>query len=118
MGGCHCRSTLHQHRNEEEPVWTDPEQPRRDRNTGSEEHWSVHHSWRLQDQNPCQASNKGREEGSLRKSGDGESKASKKSGQGIPCFRLEKECLRRLRGKIQISTCICGASHRASEQAK
>merc|ERR1712032_1663394 len=100
---------------EEEYVWTDSEQSRRNCNTGSEEHWSVHHSWRLQDQNPCQASNQGREEGSLRKSGDGESKASKESGQGIPCVCLEEECLRRLRG-TQTNTCTCGASHGASER--
>merc|ERR1712048_1270977 len=50
---------------------------------------SVHHPWCLQDQNPNEASNQGREEGSLWQSGDGQGKASKKSGEGISCLCLE-----------------------------
>merc|ERR1712048_681262 len=49
--GCHCRSTLHQHGDQEESVRTDDQQPCRNCHAGSEEHGSVHHPWCLQDQN-------------------------------------------------------------------
>merc|ERR1712190_319624 len=113
--GWHCRSTVHQHRNEEERVWTDPEQPRRNCNTGSEEHWSVRNPRPLQNQNPNEASNQGREEGGLRKSGDGKSKTGEKSGQGFPSLCLEEECMRMQRSKIG-NTCMCGVSRMAGEQ--
>merc|ERR1712014_88080 len=108
--GCHCRSTWDQHGDQEESVRKDHQQPCRNCHAGSKEHWSVHHPWCLQDQNPNEASNQGREEGSLWQSGDGQGKASKKSGEGISCLCLEAERMRWMESG-RYNTCTCGVSH-------
>merc|ERR1712217_960300 len=67
-------------------------------------------SVRTDHQQPCRNCHAGREEGSLWQSGDGQSKASKKSGEGISCLCLEAERMRWMESK-RCYTCTCGVSH-------
>merc|ERR1711941_160722 len=85
------------------------QQPCRNCHAGSEEHRNLHHPWCMQNQNQDEASNKGRKEGSLWQSGDGQSQASKKSGESLPCLCLEEKCVRAMESRC--NACTCGASH-------
>ena len=56
-----------------------------------------------------EASIEAKEEESVWQSGDCQSKASKKSGEGLSCLCFEEKCMRWMESKCY--TCICGASH-------